>query len=101
MERVIKQGAQGSGGVVIPGSGYGTWGHVLVVTIVLVLGWLLDLVTLYVFSNLNNSTIHRNAILLKKNVWGTNGWLYVYQSQPNAQEAHTQYLPEKEGKEKR
>lgn len=49
--------AQGSGGVTVPGSvqttcGGGTWGHGLVVNVVVVPGWWLDFITLEGFSNL-------------------------------------------------
>ena len=62
--QALGQAAQGSGGVPIPGgvqtpSGCGTWGHGLAAMVVL--GWQLGLMTLDVFSNLNDSMSQQKA----------------------------------------
>lgn len=66
----MKQASLGSSGVILPGSvqemtGYGTWGHGLVMNMIVVLGWCLDLKILNVFSSLNNSiTLWSESIAL-------------------------------------
>lgn len=58
----IGTAAQGRGGITIPGNdqkacGCGTWGHGLVVGLVVVMGGCLDLMISEIFSNLNDSMV--------------------------------------------